>query len=164
MAFFLLLTWCKGQECGCSEGVAVQGAHQRHKQGSSPRRVTDDAGGSGRFFLGRWECTERRKFLEDWERWRTRTEILLLGLLAWCSGSQATQIAWFPSNERHQGCSWVFQMGLFCLSERCVCWSQLRPLILLALPFHLTTGSSILLFPCCWVTLGGRLCVPKHGM
>lgn len=53
------------------------------------------------------------------------TEILLLGLLAWGSGSQATQIAWFPSRKRHQGCSWPFQMGLFCLSERCVSWSQL---------------------------------------
>lgn len=53
------------------------------------------------------------------------TEILLLGLLAWGSGSQATQIAWFPSRKRHQGCSWPFQMGLFCLSERCVSCSQL---------------------------------------
>lgn len=70
-----------------------------------------------------------------------------MGFLAWASGSQATQIAWFPSKKRHQGCSWALQMGLFCLSERCVSWSQLRPLIPLALPFHLTMGSSITPLP-----------------
>lgn len=42
MTFFLLVTCYKGQEHGHSEGMAVQGAQQRHEQGSSPRRVTDD--------------------------------------------------------------------------------------------------------------------------
>lgn len=48
MTFFLLLTCYKGQEGGCSEGAAVQGAQQRREQGSPPRRVTDGEGGWGR--------------------------------------------------------------------------------------------------------------------
>lgn len=46
MTFFLLLTCYKGRERGCSKGTAVQGAQQRHKQGSSPVRVTGDGGDS----------------------------------------------------------------------------------------------------------------------
>lgn len=50
MTFFLLLTCYKGQERGCSEGAAVQGAQQRREQGFPPRRDTGGEGGWGRGF------------------------------------------------------------------------------------------------------------------
>lgn len=49
---FLIADLCEGQEHGCFEGAAVQGAQQRQEHGCSPRRVTDNGGGFGRFFLG----------------------------------------------------------------------------------------------------------------
>lgn len=62
-------------------------------QGSSPKSVTDDGGGFGRFFPGSVrECTERCIFLKDQGRWRALTEILLLDLLTWGPGSQPAHL------------------------------------------------------------------------
>lgn len=121
MTIFLFLTCNKVQECGCSEGITVQGTGQRHEQGFPPRRVTDNRGGFGRLLPGGDGDVQKGASYHPRGPGEVESPDRDAAFSSACfsPGSQPALIARFPSRKRHRGSSWVLQMGWFCLSELC---------------------------------------------